>query len=462
MKERPRTWQQAERRALVADLVRTQATLQARSEQLQTIFASRWYRLARFFWRLRRGRVFRRAAPPRMAGEESFARALDGEGAAALATEPPLVPSSNGSGGGVEPAPQREREPIPGLEPPRSGAARPAEPVRLLLAGHSLGFCAAIGRRARQRGAAVREDLWQAHGVHDEEASAAALAWADVVHCEWCLGNAVWYSRNKRPGQRLVVRFHRMELDTPHPGEVDLEQVDAMVFVARHVLERACERWGWDAEDPRLRVVPNGVEVGGAAAKLPGARFNLGAIGYVPRLKRLDRALDLLELLRARDDRYRLLVKGREPWEYPWMAGREEDRRYYEDLFRRLERAPALRDAVNFEPFGDDVPDFLRGVGWILSSSEVEGHSVALAEGMASGAVPVVLERPGAAEQYERRWVHADPAAAAEAILAAEASGETAAEAEAARRFAERWSWERLGPLWDELLLGERASLGAG
>jgi glycosyltransferase involved in cell wall biosynthesis len=443
MGERPRTWQQAERRALVADLVRTQAILQARSEQLQGIFASRWYRLARFAWRIRRGSLLRKATPPRMAGEESFAQPLDGVTVELDRQRPPA------------------RAPMPSLEKPRTASAGPGEPTRLLLAGHSLSFCGKIARRARQGGAAVREDSWQTHRAHEEEASAAALAWADVVHCEWCLGNAVWYSRNKLPRQRLVVRFHRMELETPYPGEVDLERVDAMVFVARHVLERACERWGWDEGDPRFQVVPNGIDPGSLRlSKLPGAEFTLAAIGYVPRLKRLDRALDALELLRRRDDRYRLLVKGREPWEYAWMGGREEDRHYYEDLLRRLEQAPSLRGAVSFEPFGDDVPAFLRQAGWILSTSEVEGHSVALAEGMASGAVPAILERPGAAEQYEERWVHADASAAAEAIVATQEESQTrkrrelAAESEAASHFAERWSWERLGPAWDRLLFG--------
>jgi glycosyltransferase involved in cell wall biosynthesis len=434
-KEQLRTGQQAERRALVADLVRTQAVLQARSEQLQRIFASRWYRLARFAWRARRPWALRRAGPPRLADEGSFARPLDD---VTIELESRRRPAG---------------APVPGLERPRE-AASPQRGTRLLIAGHSLSFCGPIEQRARQGGATVREDRWQTHGAHEEEASAAALAWADVVHCEWCLGNAVWYSRNKRPGQRLVVRFHRMELDTAHPGEVDLEQVDAMAFVARHVLENACERFGWNAEDPRFQVVPNGIEAAALGqAKLPGAEFTLGAVGYVPRLKRLDRALDVLELLRRRDDRYRLLVKGREPWEYAWMSARDEERSFFEDLFRRLERAPGLRQAVSFEPFGDDIPTFLRRVGWILSTSEVEGHSVALAEGMASGAVPAILERPGAAEQYEERWVHPDPGAAAEAILATQTRGEAEAEGEAARRFAERWSWERLGPTWDRLLL---------
>lgn len=340
-----------------------------------------------------------------------------------------------------------------------AGGAPGAAP-RLLLAGHSLSFAAPIARLARRAGAEVREDLWQGHASHAEETSAAGLAWADVVHCEWCLGNAVWFSRNKRPGQRLVVRFHRMELETPHPARVDLDQVDAMVFVARHVLERACERYGWEAEDPRLQVVPNGVDLDGLrAAKLPGARFTLAMIGYVPSLKRPELALDILDLLRARDSRYRLLVKGRPPWEYEWMVDRAEERSYFERLFRRVERSPNLRRAVSFEPFGGDVPRFLRQAGWILSTSSVEGHSVALAEGMASGAVPVILARPGADEQYEARWVHADAAAAARAVFAAQEQPKTpqrrdfAAEGEAAGEFAERWSWERLAPTWERLLL---------
>ena len=443
MPKEPRTGQQAERRALVADLVRTQAILEARSEQLRGIFASRWYRLARLGWRLRRGRIFRRAAPPRLAGEASFARPLDGATAelerARERAERPAGP------------------PLPGLEPARARPG-PGERPRLLLTGHSLSFAEPIGRLARRSGAAVREDRWQAHGAHEEEASAAALAWADVVHCEWCLGNAVWYSREKRPGQRLVVRFHRMELETAYPGEVELERVDAMVFVARHVLEAACERFGWDAGDDRFQVIPNGVEwTDLGREKLPGAAFALATIGYVPRLKRLDRALDVLELLRARDERYHLLVKGREPWEHTWMAGREEERGYYEELAERLERTPGLRGAVELEPFGDDIPEFLRRAGWILSTGEVEGHSVALAEGMASGAAPVAIERAGAAEQCEPRWVHADPAAAAAAILAAQEHGGAAAEGADARRLAERWSWERLGPVWERLLLGEAA-----
>jgi Glycosyl transferases group 1 len=121
--ERPRTWQQAERRALVADLVRTQRTLQARSEQLQALLSSRWYRLARFSWRLRRGSVFRKAGPPRMAGEDSFVRSLNGNGAV---TADPVVRLVPVAGGGVGVDLERQRwlagARMPGLEELRVAA----------------------------------------------------------------------------------------------------------------------------------------------------------------------------------------------------------------------------------------------------------------------------------------------------------------------------------------------------
>jgi hypothetical protein len=124
MGERPRTWQQAERRALVADLVRTQATLQARSEQLQEIFASRWYRLARLFWRLRRGAIFRKSAPPRLAGEDSFVRSLNGDAPPAEEPEVKLVPSLSGTGVAVDLERQRwlAGARAPGLEQLRIAA----------------------------------------------------------------------------------------------------------------------------------------------------------------------------------------------------------------------------------------------------------------------------------------------------------------------------------------------------
>jgi hypothetical protein len=71
---------------------------------------------------------------------------------------------------------------------------------------------------------------------------------------------------------------------------------------------------------------------------------------------------------------------------------------------------------------------------------------------MASGCVPVILDRLGARQQYDGAWVHASPDDAAVSILGLMESGEFEAEQRRAAEFADRWSLEQIMPLWDEVL----------
>ena len=80
----------------------------------------------------------------------------------------------------------------------------------------------------------VRLDQWAALGKHDPAASRELAAWADVVVCEWCGPNAVWYSRHKRRGSRLLVRLHRFELRSPYPGQLKIGAVNQVVCVSKH------------------------------------------------------------------------------------------------------------------------------------------------------------------------------------------------------------------------------------
>ncbi|MBD4582840.1 hypothetical protein GUG60_27280, partial [Xanthomonas citri pv. citri] len=76
--------------------------------------------------------------------------------------------------------------------PPAASAPRvrvTAEPRRVVVAGHDLKFAGALMDRLRADGHEVRVDAWRGHARHDVERSRALAAWADVVHCEWSLGN---------------------------------------------------------------------------------------------------------------------------------------------------------------------------------------------------------------------------------------------------------------------------------
>jgi hypothetical protein len=62
---------------------------------------------------------------------------------------------------------------------------------------------------------------------------------AQTVFCDWCLGNAVWWSNHTKPGQRLVVRFHAQERFTRYPSMVDFSRVAAVVFVSPWMMREA-------------------------------------------------------------------------------------------------------------------------------------------------------------------------------------------------------------------------------
>jgi len=290
-------------------------------------------------------------------------------------------------------------------------------PLRVVVAGHDLKFFTPLLSYLRmQPDLEVRLDQWAALGKHDPAASRELAAWADVVVCEWCGPNAVWYSRHKRRGSRLLVRLHRFELRSPYPGQLKIGAVNQVVCVSKHYARLTREYTGWP--DTKVATVPNALDVAQLdRPKLDGARFHLGMVGMVPSRKRLDLALDVLEELRREDDRYLLFVKSGMPWEHWWVWQNPAEREHYAEALRRVQRSPLLRGAVVFDDAGPDVPAWLRRVGFVLSTSDDESFHVAPAEGMVSRAVPVLRHWPGAETIYEMRWIHRGTAEMAAAIL---------------------------------------------
>lgn len=299
-----------------------------------------------------------------------------------------------------------------------SGAAGSAlRPTRVLVASHDLKFFTGILSYLEGRSdVEVRVDQWEALAVHDEEESLRLLEWADVVICEWMAQNAVWYSRHKRPGQRLIVRFHRFEKTTKAPEQIDIDAVDQVVCVSPYYADLVLTQYGWPKD--KVTVIANYVDCAMLdRPKLPGAEFHLGVIGMAPMRKRTDLALDVLARIRRQDDRFALFVKTKMPWDYWWIWRRPEEQEHMDDILRRLQRDRWLRDAVVFDHFGPDVGAWLRKIGFVLSTSDDESFHLAPAEGMASGAVPAVRVWPGAESIYDPHWVEVDIDRLADTVL---------------------------------------------
>ena len=162
--------------------------------------------------------------------------------------------------------------------------------------------------------------------------------------------------------------------------------------------------------DPaKVSVIPNYVDDADLdRPKLSAAKFHLGLLGAVPKRKRLDRALDVLEELRSYDDRYLLMVKSEMPWDLWWVWRRDTERDYFARAFGRINNSPDLRGGVVFDAYGPDVSLWLRRVGWVLSTSEDESFHLAPAEGMASGAAPLITGWEGSDAIYSPEWTFED------------------------------------------------------
>jgi glycosyltransferase involved in cell wall biosynthesis len=292
------------------------------------------------------------------------------------------------------------------------------------------------------------------------------LDWADTVFVDWCNSPAVLFTAVDPGTTRIIVRLHSFEAFVLWPHLVSLARLDDLVVVSEHMrrLVTAVLPGLGAAGAPRTHVIPNAMDLARfVRPKPPEARFTIGLVGYSAVAKDARWAVEVLRLLRDRDDRYRLMLVGSAPNPQTNVAARE----YYQQLddeVVELERQGAVLRVGHT----DDVPGVLTGIGVILSSSVRESFHCALVEGAASGAVPVVRDWPffargggGAREIFPTDWVVGSPRTAAERILeqTATETGWREAGAAASRHAVETWDWPATRPLFDQLVLGRLAGL---
>lgn len=290
------------------------------------------------------------------------------------------------------------------------------------------------------------------------------LDWADTVFVDWCTAAAAFLTLVDPGATRIVMRLHSFEAFSYWPHLVDFSRIDDLVFVSEHMRDLAM------ATLPRLRepgapathVIDNAVELTRfALPKEPEARFTLGLVGIGQVAKDPRWALEVLRLLRRKDQRYRLRLIGS-----PMNPDGDSPalQRYQQAL--TVDLAPLVSaGAVSLTGRTDDVPAALTDVGIILSTSVRESWHMGLVEGAASGAVPVIRDWPfyadmprGARSLFPDAWIVATPAEAAERILAVNESAETWLKAghEASEHAMSAWDWETVGPQFDRLLLTPR------
>lgn len=272
---------------------------------------------------------------------------------------------------------------------------------RMVIAGHDMKFVLPA-LSVLEELYTIEFDEWTDHNDHDEGRSLELLAWADVIFCEWMLGNAVWYSERKLPRQTMIVRVHRFELTRDYGLDIDIDSVNRFLVIAPALMDEL--QLTFDIPRTKIAYVPNYLALDEYVQGTdPDRVFRLAMVGFVPKLKGLHRALELLARLRKVDSRYTLTLFGKHPQEFPWVMGNPEELEYYKACKEFVEQH-ALEDCVDFAGWVDTTTA-LANFGFVLSFSDLEGSHVAASEGFAAGGITVLRNWTGAEFLYPSKYI---------------------------------------------------------
>lgn len=326
---------------------------------------------------------------------------------------------------------------------------------RVVLNGHDLKFISEFESNLKKQGHDVRRDIWGWGDAKSIIRSKQLAKWGEVIISEWGLSNAVWYSENISTNQTHYIRVHLQEINEKarkFPPKINMNSVNKVIFVSENVRKTAIRMFNWPED--KCTVIHNYVNVNlFNRPKTKSAEYTLAIVGIVPQRKRLDRAVDLVRSLRMSDSRWRLVIKGKLPHDYAFMhaPGRRDELVYYDEQYKRFETDHHLRGAVSFEAFTPSLAEWYTRIGYILSPSDFESFHYSIAEGAASGAVPIIWPWDGAEEFYPNSWIGQNYSEIVDMVLDTQRTQHKVIEKNK-KEISQRYSMEKIFPkLQDEM-----------
>ena len=244
----------------------------------------------------------------------------------------------------------------------------PDKKMRVLITGHDLKFIKSLYPYFENNYDLTIQQYDEYMDMNENE-SKELLKKCDIIWCEWLLYNAEWYSSHKYPHQRLIIRAHRFELSRKFGRKVKWSAVEKLIVVSYYYQEQFIERF----KIPRykVRVVSNYIDTSSyPTTKNPGFEYNLSMIGILPKRKGYERAIDILNILKKKDQRYKLFIAGKRPEEFPNTKNDPEEWAYYQAVEKKVQDL-GLEDSVIFTGW-IDVHEFLKDIGYTLSLSDKE------------------------------------------------------------------------------------------
>lgn len=241
------------------------------------------------------------------------------------------------------------------------------------------------------RDLAVSNEVRLFEGTTAEEFSA-LLEWADLAWFEWC-DNLIIAATQLPKKCRIICRLHSYEAFTDMPGKVDWSKVDRLIFVNPSVQEIFEQQLSVKIAK---NVIYNGVDV--SRFSIPENKQSgkkIASVGYINYKKNPTLLLYCFKKIHEYDREYSLHI-----------AGNHQDPRIqlYFDHFLKENPLP-----IHFDGWVEDMPTWYADKDFVISTSLFESFHYSIAEGMASGLLPLIHNWYGAKNLYPGKYMFDDP-----------------------------------------------------
>ncbi len=240
--------------------------------------------------------------------------------------------------------------------------------------------------------------LWSDHFSHENEVriitpkSNSELDvlgdWPEIVLSGWCNEPLHYLSHHHSPGL-LATYIRSYEALTPGMIEAaNWTRIHGAVFVADHVRQVANQVCPQCLGGPRQITIYNCVDLDQYPFYDNAGGHNIAYVGYINHKKGVGLLMQCIEQAARLDEKFHF-----------HFAGVFQEVRY-EQYMKHLLRETGLEDRVTFHGWIKDVPEFLAGMNYVISTSPWEGCPNNVIEAMACGIRPLVHNWKGAKDLF--------------------------------------------------------------
>jgi glycosyltransferase involved in cell wall biosynthesis len=218
------------------------------------------------------------------------------------------------------------------------------------------------------------------------------MEWADICWFEWCDELIAYGSKlNLAEEKKIVCRMHSYEAFTDYPANVDWENVDKIIFVAKHIKDFVIDNFSMDEE--KAIVIPNGIDHEKWTFDERKLGFNIAYAGYINYKKGPMLLLHTFKAIYDKNNKYRLFI-----------AGQFQDQRdvlYFNQMIKEF----GLEDNVIYEGWQNDLNKWLEDKNYILCTSILESQNMSVMQAMTKGIKPIIHNFVGAKDIYPESLV---------------------------------------------------------